>query len=46
MAKQTIKTTVTRTRTRVKKNGETNSQGYQICRNCGGDGVTRIRKKK
>ena len=33
-------------RTRVKKNGQANSEGYTICRNCGGDGVVRKRKKK
>lgn len=43
MAKQTVRTT---TRTRVKKNGSTNSGGYKKCPNCGGDGVVRVRNKK
>ena len=43
MARQTVTTT---TKTRVKKNGTTNGQGYQICKNCGGDGVVKVRKKK
>ena len=33
-------------KTRVKKNGEPNSEGFAICKNCGGDGVVRKRKKK
>lgn len=33
-------------KTRVKKNGQTNSAGYAICSNCGGDGVVRKRNKK
>lgn len=42
MAKQKTKTTV---KTRVKKNGTANSAGYKICKNCGGDGIVKIRKK-
>lgn len=45
MSKATIKTTVKKTKTRVKKDGSTNSSGYQVCSNCGGDGVVRKRKK-
>lgn len=46
MARQTVKTTTARTtRTRVKKNGSTNSGGYKKCPNCGGDGIVRVRKK-
>lgn len=33
-------------KTRVKKNGLQNSAGYRICKNCGGDGLVRKRKKK
>lgn len=33
-------------KTRVKKNGKANSEGYALCKNCGGDGVVRKRKKK
>lgn len=33
-------------KTRVKKNGKANSEGYAICSNCGGDGVVKKRKKK
>lgn len=33
-------------KTRIKKDGSTNSLGYSICRNCGGDGVVKKRKKK
>lgn len=33
-------------KTRVKKNGDVNSAGFAICKNCGGDGVVRKRKKK
>ena len=36
----------TRTKTRVKKNGSVNSAGYALCRNCGGDGIVKKRKKK
>lgn len=32
-------------RVRVKKNGQPNSAEYSICRNCGGDGIVRKRKK-
>lgn len=42
-AKQTIKTT--RVKTRVRKDGKVNSGNYAICRNCGGDGVVKKRKK-
>lgn len=31
-------------KTRVKKNGKTNSAGYSICKTCGGDGVVKNRK--
>ena len=43
MAKQTIKTTKT-VRKRVRKYG--GNTGFKKCENCGGDGVTAIRKKK
>lgn len=33
-------------KTRVKKDGSANSAGYSICKNCGGDGVVKKRKKK
>ncbi len=33
-------------KTRVKKNGSSNSQDYAICKNCGGDGIVKKRKKK
>lgn len=38
------KVTTTRVKTRVRKNGATNKDGYKICRNCGGDGIVRVRK--
>lgn len=41
--KQTI-TTKTK-RIRVRKDGKSNSAGLAICKNCGGDGVVRVRKK-
>lgn len=44
MARQTIKNTVVKTR--VKKNGQVNSGNFAICKNCGGDGVVRVRKNK
>lgn len=33
-------------KTRVLRTGKTNSGGYAICKNCGGDGVVKKRKKK
>ena len=30
---------------RVSKNGHPNSAGYSICKNCGGDGIVKNRKK-
>lgn len=33
-----------RVRTRVKKSGKANKAGYRICKNCGGDGVVKVRK--
>lgn len=44
MAKQKVSRTVSRVR--VKKDGSTNSAGYSVCRNCGGDGIVKKRKKK
>lgn len=38
MARQTVRTSTT-TRTRVKKNGEVNDDGYMVCNVCGGSGV-------
>ena len=43
MAKQVVTRAVIKTR--IKKNGEPNSAGFAICKNCGGDGVVRRRKK-
>lgn len=40
-----IKQTIT-VKTRVKKDGSTNTAGYAVCKNCGGDGVVRVRKNK
>ena len=42
MAKATHK----KVKTRVKKDGSANSAGYSICKNCGGDGIVKKRKKK
>lgn len=33
-------------KTRVKKDGSVNSSGYAICKNCGGDGIVKKKKKK
>lgn len=41
-----IKQTITTVKTRVKKNGTPNSAGLAVCKNCGGDGVVRVRKNK
>lgn len=45
MAKQKVKTTV---KTRVKKNGTPNKDGYMLCNICKGSGLQKIpnRKKK
>ena len=43
MAKQTVTTT---TRVRVNKNKLDSNAEYGICKNCGGDGIVRKRKKK
>jgi hypothetical protein len=40
-----IKQKITVVKTRVKKDGTTNAANYAICKNCGGDGVVRVRKK-
>ena len=40
------KATYRKTKTRVKKDGTANSGGYSVCRNCGGDGIVKKRKKK
>ena len=40
------KATHSKTKTRVKKDGTVNSGGYAICKNCGGDGIVKKRKKK
>lgn len=42
MGKQTVK--ATKTKTRVKKDGSTNKEGYKICDKCAGKGI--IKKKK
>lgn len=44
MARQKVKTTVSRTKTRVKK-GSSNG-GYMQCNICGGTGVVKKRGKK
>ena len=40
--KQTI---IKTTKTRLRKDGKANSARLAICKNCGGDGVVRVRKK-
>lgn len=39
-----VRQTVKIVKTRVKKNGQPNKEGYSICKNCGGDGVVKKRK--
>lgn len=38
--------TTTTVKTRVKKDGTTNSANYKICKNCNGKGVVRSYNKK
>lgn len=38
-----VKVTKTKTKTRTKKTG--GNTGYAVCKNCGGDGRVRVRKK-
>lgn len=44
MARQTVKTTTVKTKTRQRKTG--GKSGYKQCPNCGGDGRVKIKKKK
>lgn len=38
--------TITKTRTRVKKNGSANKGGYMVCNVCGGRGIQKVPKRK
>lgn len=40
---QRVKITHTKTKKRVRKTG--GNTGYAVCKNCGGDGRVRVRKK-
>ena len=46
MAHQKVKTKTTKVKTRVKKDGSVNKEGYSVCRICGGSGVQKTPKKK
>ena len=45
MARQIVRT-VSKTRTRVKKNGSVNNAGYRQCNMCHGTGIVKVGKRK